>query len=72
MSEDTNKETNVADTLNEIFDDDPAKKPGKERLPNTRKNVRRHLRKRPERRRRQRLNRRKRTVNLRKTPKLVS
>lgn len=26
MSEDTNKETNVADTLNEIFDDDPAKK----------------------------------------------
>lgn len=26
MSEDTNKETNVADALNEIFDDDPAKK----------------------------------------------
>lgn len=26
MSEDTNKETNVADALNDIFDDDPAKK----------------------------------------------
>ena len=26
MSEDTNKETNVADALNEIFDDDPAQK----------------------------------------------